>query len=238
MDTAIQTPGIGDNFPPSDIELLNAHLKEKNEGIEGRVSELYEAAHRVPDIKDADTADKVTVLIKQISKAGSNADKSRKEDKAPFLESGKTVDAFYKPFGEMLSKAKKVAGAKLTAYQVEQRQLADEAARKAREEAEAKAKAEREAAQNEVEKQRAEKALEKAANIKAADSSVRTNYGQTASLRTKTVFVIEDRAKVSASLLQYLSDDDILKAARAVHADGVIEIPGVSITQEQQAVVR
>jgi hypothetical protein len=238
MDTAIDTPGIGDNNPPSDIEILNAHLKSQYDGMEDRVANLYEAANRVPDIKDAETADKVTILIKQIAVADKNATKCKGDEKRPHLDANKAIEAYFKPFSEMLSKAKKVASAKLTAYQVEQRRLADEAAKKAREEAEAKAKAEREAAQNEVEKQRAEKALEKASNIKAADTSVRTDYGQTSSLRTKTVFAIEDRSKVTAILLPYLSDDDILKAARAAHADGVTEIPGVSITQEKQAVVR
>ncbi|MFD2207185.1 hypothetical protein [Kiloniella antarctica] len=233
-----QAAEAGHNNPPSDAAILTDLLKEKYDGIEGRVAQLYEAAHKVPKVESAEVADKVTTLIKQIAVADKNATKCKGDEKRPHLDANKTIEAYFKPFGEALKTAKTIAGQKLTTYQVEQQRLASEAADKARKEAEAKAKAEQEAASNEVEKQRADKAAEKASTIKAADTSVRTDYGQTASLRTKTVFAIEDRSKVTAVLLQYLSDDDILKAARAAHADGITEIPGVSVTKEQQAVVK
>ena len=234
-----QAAQMGDNNPPSDSAILTDLLKDKYDGIEGRVAQLYEAAHKVPKVESAEIADKVTTLIKQIAVADKNATKCKADEKRPHLDANKTIEGYFKPFGEALKTAKAIAGQKLTTYQVELQRLAAEQADKERKEAEAKAKAQQEAATNEVEKQRADKAAEKASEIKAADTSVRTDYGNTASLRKKKVFTIENKGKVPAIILQkYLSDDDILKAARAAHADGVKEIPGVSITEELQAVVR
>lgn len=175
----------------------------------------------MPEITDADTAERVTTLIAQINAAAKAIDSNRQEEKAPHLANGRTVDTFFKTWSGPLNAAKSQATAKLTAWQVEQR----------RKEQERQERLRQEQAQNEQ--------TQTAQTQTKTQTPITTNTGQTATLRTVTTVTVDDVKKIPLEFFQhYVAPEAIEKAARAAIKAGVKDIPGITITETQQTIVR
>lgn len=80
----------------------------------------------------------IDALMDDFRKASKDADKARAAEKKPHDDAGKAVQAKWKPVIDKADRGVTECKAALTPYRIEKQRSADEAARKAREEAEAK----------------------------------------------------------------------------------------------------
>lgn len=262
-EAAPTTAGIGGNNPPkiTAAEALRNRLAEQFDDFTTRRDELLAAAARAPVvINDEETAGKTTDFIRQISAAMKNAEGVRVSEKEPFLESGRTVDGFFKAITDPLKQAKINITSVLTRYQRkvadEERRVREEAERKAREEAERKAEAAREAEQaaqdttgldhaiaaEEAAKKAKADAIEaqRKADAKAADmTQTRGDFGGHASLRTSWEFEVTDFDAIPLeNLRRHIPRDGIEKGIRAYVKAGGRELKGVRIYEYTKSVVR
>ncbi len=133
------------------------------------------------EVKDADDFALAADISRDIATMRSRLEDERKGIKAPILEAGRKVDAFFKALDEGLQKAVTVIDGKLTKYrnderariQADERRAAEEA-RKEREAAEAEAKRLRDAAQAAQEAGDSTKASELAEAAEATEVAAET----------------------------------------------------------------
>lgn len=245
--------GIGDNAPP-----LPELLREETEALTTRRDALLGACDRVPAaIADEVTSGRVADLIKLIIKCRQEAVKDHGVRKAPFLESGRQVDAAYKAITEPLDRAKTAVEMKQTVYLREkaaaERRAREEEARRQAEEAERQRQAAEAAAAvleteedldaavaaEEAARQAAADAAvaEKAAAAKAAEMSrVRGEYGSMSSLTTFTDFKDINRATIDLEALRpYLDMAAIEKAVRTYIKSGARKLAGCTIFENTKA---
>ncbi len=252
---------MGHNQGPDAAEALRQRLEERFGPNVERRDELLEAFERAPETMGDDaTAGRTGDFIKQLAAAVKDAETHRKAEKEPFLNSGRTVDGWFKGISEPLQAAQKVMTTRLTVY--ERAKAAEE--RKRREAEEAAARAEAEAAiaeakeraaivKNDADLDAAIQAEEAAALARAAAqdakkeaeanaaelSRTRGDLGSVASLRTAWVGELTDRATLDLEALrQHLSEDALEKAIRAYVKAGGRELPGAQIEERTTTVVR
>jgi len=221
-----QPAGIGHNEPPDEAELLQAELEATTKDIAKRIDELVAGAGRVPDIKDEDTAAKVTTLMGQIQKASKDLEAMRREARQPLNQKLGHIKEFFDGLSFRLAKAKGYAQPKQTAWlkQKEEERRAKEAeARKKIEEAAAKGDHDAVAKTVDV------------AQALAEPIRQRDDYGQTTSLRKRWTFE-ENEGEFDKIPHAYLKLDSA-KVRKAISA-GVREIPGLTIFQVESAVTR
>lgn len=165
----------GNNNPPDPIASLKEQLEQTHTELLDRQEKLLAMEGRLPEAcQDADMAAKLSDGIKALTAFVKNSEATRVAAKEPFLASGRAVDGFFKSKSDPIEKLKTKMGAMLTAYQrevadkerrrleaiaAEERRIAAETERKAREEA----RIAREA--REAEERRAEKAQRAAAAL-------------------------------------------------------------------------
>ena len=233
---------IGHNMPPE-----NTPFDDAAEAI----SDLFEEAKHWLDggvVTNQDEANAIAKLLDLARKAKKQADEARKVEAKPFDDGKKAVQERYKP---LLERADMVADAckkALTPYDLEQQRIRDEAARKAREEAEVKLRAAQEAMRASAdleareraerlakEAQAAEREATKAANAKSA-----TKGGARAvSVRTRYVAVVNDYRSFARWAWQ--RNPGAFEAFLDKHAQeqvdgGVRQIAGVVVNEEKVAV--
>lgn len=198
------TVGPGHNQPPAD---------EQFETLRNRVDHLAEVGRRWaderPKIADEDQAKKASTFVAQIREALKAIEAARKDEKAPHIDAGRAVDQKWKPLAALLEPIQGAMGQKLTAWQVAQQRIADEARRKAEQEAaKRQAEADRLAAEaktvedQERAAQAAQAADAEAQKAKAIDSRTRSDTGQTTSLRKAWKFEITDPDKVPRGMCE------------------------------------
>lgn len=254
------TPQAGHNSGnvPSP-EVIQEVLAEQQAEILNRADTLVAALANVPEkIADQDTSGKAAEFVRQIAACAKRADTARTDAKAPYLEGGRAVDAFFKPVTAKLEDAKKTVNGRLTAYLREQERIArekaeaeeraareaEERARKEAEEAAAAAQTEEDLAEVERKRQAAEAAADVSRNAaaEAATASagpVRGDYGGSSSLRKAWKGQIIDLNAIPLDRLRHhLPADAIEKAIRSFIKDGGRELPGVRIFEESTAVTR
>jgi len=247
----IETPAIGHNQPPSDVDLICAGLAERNTDVLARKNQLLEGAGRMPEtVNDEETSTKVADFVKQLNAARKAVDDARKREKQPYLDGGKAVDGFFKDATQALDDAKAKASALLNDFMrrkaEEERRRRDEEARKAREEAERQRQEAQKAADDEAAKQRAQEAAQRAEQAEqqagadtASVAKARSAHGTTASLRRQWTFDDLDPAQIDLEALRpHLSQDALAKALRAFIKAGGREIKGARIYEDASAVVR
>lgn len=133
--------GIGGNNPPEPIDF---------DAIRTKVDERIDFANRWiterPKLTDADMADRANGFKTQLSDLRKEVDKARRDLKKPHEDAAASVDQQFRPLLDLVDRAYKAMGEKLTAYLQEQQRLAEEErrrqadeARQRREEAEAAA---------------------------------------------------------------------------------------------------
>ena len=178
-------------------------------------------------------------LLDDLRKMRKDADNHRKEEKKPFDDGAKAVQARWVPIIDRLEHAALGVKKHVEGFRIARQKAKDEAARKAREEAEAKQQAAQQALRNSddlEERFAAEEQLKQADKlVKAANRSDREATG----LRTSWVATITDRKKalyhyldrepdIFVELIQKLADRD----ARGTRAP----VPGVEFSEKKEAI--
>lgn len=196
-----------------------------------RVIDFEDALGRMPEIiEDDETVAKAATFVGQITTAASDAEGVRKEEKQPFLDGGREVDAWWQ--STILAPLEKVKAT------VRQRQTAYLTAKAERERERLRAEAEAAAAamKDDVTLATAVQA-EEATQVKTTEiTRVRSSVGATVSLRTSWDFRNLDRAKIDLEALRpYLPMDGLEKAVRAAIKAKIHKINGVEIYEKQEA---
>jgi hypothetical protein len=256
--------GVGGNNPPTQAEILREQLEIEAEALMKRRDELLAAAERVPALIDNDElAGRVGDFVKQLTGAHKAAETARVAAKEPYLEETRVVDSLFRQITDPLARVKKAIEARLGVYLKqkadEERRQREEAARLAREKAEAEWRAAQEAEKARLAEQSKVSAetvighidaaqqyeneadqLAAAAAAKAADlSRVRGDYGSVQSLRTTWDFRILDLDAIPLDKIRpYLPATAIETAIRGFVRAGHHELAGVHIFEKHSAAVR
>lgn len=220
---------LGHNAPPADAA-MTIHVDD----LFSLLSDTLAGGEVTTDEQEA----AIDAILDGFRKAGTDADKAREVEKKPHLEAGREVDAKWKP---IVDKAKRGATAckdALTPYRTAKQRAKDEAARKAREEAEARQKAAAEAlrgAEDLETKFAAEQEIEAAQKLVAVANKIdRSATG----LRTYWTHRILNRRELLLHVVERYPEDlaDMLNEfVRKQVAGGLRSIPGVEITEEKRA---
>lgn len=170
LDTEQNTPAMGDNNPPSDLEIQESALKADHKDLLKRKVELMAGAKNMPkdiDVDDEKMAGRVTDQVKLMKKCAVEADKKRETQKAPYLAAGKLIQKFFKddietPLRNEATKVEKV----LTAWN---KKVADRDAKIAKEKAEEEERIRKEEAEAaRIEAERLADAAKDEADLEAA----------------------------------------------------------------------
>jgi hypothetical protein len=255
-------PGIGHNRAPEAVEALERNLAESYADLVARFVDLELGCTRVPEIIDsALEAGLVADFVAQCQTHIRRAERAHKEEKAPFLNGGRAVDAFFKRRCEKLDaavslvlsrlktcydrmvdaeavchasmvRAAEAEACRATDEEGQHRQEAERLAREART-AEERRRAGRELALAEVAAARAQEASARAATPCGAPRIV-GDYGASAYVSHSWSFEVSDLARVPRSYLSL--DNDAVRSA--ITKAGVREIPGLRIFQSESLRVR
>lgn len=110
--TDTETPSLGHNAPPSDINQQLENIRERIEPVRQRINDLRVGVARAPRIDHDDTAARAAEQVAQCKNALKEAEKARKAEKRPFDEAAKAVQSEFKQIMDPLS---------AEAHQLEQR---------------------------------------------------------------------------------------------------------------------
>lgn len=227
----MQSPSsdIGHNRPPADA----AFALEVDE-LFSLLSDTLAGGTVTTDEQEA----AIDGIMDDFRRVAKDADKAREEEKKPFLEAGRAVDARFKPITDKAKRGVTECKDVLTPYRVARQKAADEAARKAREEAEAKERAAQEALQqsdNLEARFEAEQELETAKKLAAVANRIeRAPTG----LRTTWTHRIVNRKELLLHVIDRYPEDlaDMLNEfVRQKVAGGLRSIPGCEITEQKRA---
>lgn len=244
-----QAIGIGHNNAP-----LKELLQDVYRGLRGDVASLLDDLIAVDGPITSDDANaQAADFIKAATALAKRSEDAREQEKKPFLDAGRDVDAFFKELSAPVLTAKASVYKHVTAYldaKVKAERAAQaEAERVAREEA-ARKLAEAEAQKDTA---KADAALDAAVRLEGyADQAAKvvamrpselakttTTSGVTTTLKTEWAFEIEDAKRIPLDALRpYLDLAAIEKAIRAAVKMGTRELPGVRIFEQSKAVVR
>jgi hypothetical protein len=110
--------GVGANFPPDPIAILQAQLVDTHQPLIERADQLAGMAERLPDAcDDDDTAQKLADAIKSCAAFEKNSEAARVSAKEPHLAAGRAVDGWFKKLADPVASVKSRMSALLTAYQ-------------------------------------------------------------------------------------------------------------------------
>lgn len=229
MTSGSEPATIGDNNPPPDAA-FGIHVDD----LFSLLSDTLAGGEVGNDEQEA----AIDALLDDFRKASADADKARKEEARPFDEGKKAVQARWKPIIDKADRGAQACKEALTPYRTAKQRAKDEAARKAREEAEAR-EAEARAALKQSDdleaKFAAEQELEAATKLRAVANKIdRTATG----LRTYWEAEITNRKSALLhylarsperfeALIQQMADEDA-RGARA-------PVPGVIFHERKKA---
>jgi hypothetical protein len=241
--------GIGHNKAPLK-ELLADAYNYLNQEVDALLGSPV--AIGLPITSDKEAADAAD-FVKAAKAIETKSEAAREQEKKPFLDAGRDVDAFFKNVIAPVSDAKSGASKRMTVYldaKVKAERAAQaEAERIARDEA-ARKLAEAEAQQGTAKGDdaldaavRLENYADQAAKVVAMRPSelakTTTASGVTATLKTEWAFEIEDAKRIPLETLRpYIDTAAIEKAVRAAVKIGARDIPGVRIFEQSKAMVR
>lgn len=256
----VEARGLGDNQPPEG-DAITLRLRETHQKALARRDELLAEVDTLPEaVTSDDEEEAASDVVKDLQGHAKSVERTRVDEKEPFLEGGRRVDGFFNDIKDSLNEAKRRIEKRLTAYQRakadEERKRRAEEERQRREEAErARQEAERRAAEAEddegldgaidaeEEARRQAADAERAAReagAKAADMSrSRSARGTVASLRTFWTFRNLERETLALEpLRQHLPQGALEQAVRSYIAAGGRALDGVEIYEDHQTVVR
>lgn len=248
--------GMGDNNPPSDMEILQERITENNRKLLDQVDALLEEVAGMPKtVSNDDEAGLVTDKIKEITGLTKSLESTRVAEKEPYLALTRAVDGFFKVPSAKLDTAKKDITAPLNAYlqakaTAERIRREEEAAalrKKADDDAAAAAALEKtnpvtasiEMAQAVVTEQQAQHVQQSVSARPSELASSRGTSGGLAGLRTRMVGEVIDRKELDLNALRpYFTEDSLQKALNAAISAGVREVRGARIFPKTDTVVR
>lgn len=251
MKTNDKRLDIGGNNPP-----ISEVLADTQKALIDRIEPLADRANNLPrKIENDETLGKVGELVVDARKLVSDLDKARTEEKKPFLEGGRAVDAFFKTASERVERIcsafEKIAGDYQRDKAAEARRKADEEARKLREDEERKRlQAESAKRQTTVDRKndeadelaaQAEEAEARAASTNHELTKVKSESGVTAGAKTDWTFDITDYEKIPLDRLRpYFQRSEVEKAIRSFVRinKGASELAGVSFREDVKATFR
>lgn len=195
-------------------------------------------------VTDQNHADQIAVLTKRLSGIKSKATNLHKVEKQPFLDGGRAVDDKFRDLKEEPDTLTKKLKRHLDAYLLEQQRQEQERRRKAQEEAdrirrEAEAKAAEAAKENDDEAAaEAERMAQEAAAAEREAQARNASAGRTGakvSLRTYTFATITDFDALLMALKDRPEIRELVETLANRSAKSGVELPGMTITQEQRA---
>lgn len=220
---------LGGNNPPPDA-VFGLHIDD----LFALLSDTLAGGQVDTDEKEA----AIDGLMDEFRKASKDADKARSDEKRPHDEAGKAVQAKWKPIIDKADRGTAECKNALTPYRVEKQRLKDEAARRAREEAEAKVAAAREALRQSDDlaaKFQAEQDFEDAKKLTASANRIdRSATG----LRTAWVAEITDKGAALRHYLKLFPDDFLHLIERLADQDARgarPAVPGVIYHEQKRA---
>lgn len=244
---------IGHN-QPADIV---ARLQDDHAELAAHCRDLITRANSLPaTVETEEHLHLVADFVREVNNATKRAEKIRVDEKEPYLSAERAVDGFFNGLRNPLLKIKGALESAAGAYQrrkeAEERRQREEAARIAREKAEAEA---REARRLAEEQRRAEadaakdRAKEAAINARAATRATeakpadlvrtRTETGTMATAKSWWDFEITDARELDLeSLRPFIPKAALEQALRGFIAAGGREIAGARIFEETKAVFR
>lgn len=204
-----------------------------------RADELLAGMERVPAvITNASDAGEVGQYIKMLRAHRKTLEDERKQLVGPFNEGVKGINARFKLVTEPLREAEEDLGRRNTVFLAEQARLAREEEARLRKIQEDAAVEEAAALEDAGEHEQAAEVLEEGADgvapIVQEVKTVRGAYGAATGLRDFWVCEVEDISKVPHEYLM----PNMAALNKAVRSDGVREIPGCKIWNDQKAVTR
>lgn len=248
--------GLGDNNPPSDMEILQERITENNAELMEKVDILLAESRTMPRVIETDEmAGEFADKIKQITGLTKSLESTRVAEKEPYLALTRAVDGFFKVPSGKLDAAKKWLNEPLTVYQ--QAQAAAERVRRENEAAELRRQADEKAAEaaaleksnpvaagigmaQAVVTEQQSQHVQQSITAKASElTNSRGTSGALASLRTRTVGEVIDRKDLDLNALRpYFTEDSLQKALNAAISAGVREVRGARIFEKTDTVVR
>lgn len=221
----------GHNSPPPDA-VFGLHIDE----LFTLLSDTLAGGAVDSDAKEAS----IDGLLDEFRTASKDADKARVEEKRPHDEAAKAVQTKWKPIIDKADRGAAACKDALTPYREAKQRAKDDAARKAREEAEAKERAAQEALRQtddldarydaEVQLEAAQKLAAKAKRIEAAPTGLRTYWeAEIIDRRAALGHYIAEQPEMFVRLIQDLADKDARNEAtrRA--------IPGIAFHERKRA---
>jgi hypothetical protein len=220
---------LGGNNPPPDA-VFGLHIDD----LFALLSDTLAGGQVDTDEKE----DAIDGLMDEFRKASRDADKARADEKRPHDEAGKAVQAKWRPIIDKADRGTAECKNALTPYRVEKQRLKDEAARRAREEAEAKVAAAQEALRQSDDlaaKFQAEQDFEEAKKLTASANRI----GRSATgLRTAWVAEITDKGAALRHYLKMFPDDFLSLIERLADQDARgarPAVPGVIYHEQKRA---
>jgi len=217
---------IGGNNPPP-FEAHSIHIED----LFGLVSDSTAGGEVTNDDQDA----ALDALLDDFRKARKAADAERAAEKKPHDDAAKAVQAQWKPLLDRCDMAVDEIKRLLTPYRAAKQAAKDEAARKAREEAEAIQRAAQEALRQSDDLESrftAEAELKQAQKLTAAANRIDR---EATGLRTRQVAIVTDHKKLLQHIMQ--TDPAPLKEWLEAYAQRALpsRLPGVEVTTERKA---
>lgn len=244
---------IGDNSGSlSAAEQIKENLDGRHGDLLARAAQLSGMDERAPPADSEANANKISEAIRQCYEFEKVAEGIRVQEKEPYLQGGRSVDAYFKNLIDPIAKTKMRLQTKRTEYDIAveraERQRREEEARIERERWAAAAKEAAEAIRNKaaaeeravVAEQRAEEAVQATKATSADLTRTRTDSGVVTSLKTVWDFEIVTPKDVPRKFCT--PEPGLIRAAvkAAVQPDGsnTLEIKGVRIFQRKVSQVR
>lgn len=220
---------IGHNAPPADAT-FGMHIDD----LFTMLSDTLAGTTVDSDEKEA----AIDALMDEFRKASKDSDKARAAEKKPHDDAGKEVQERWNPIIAKADRGVVACKDALTPYRVEKQRIADEAARKAREEAEAKQKAAQDALRQSDDleaKFQAEQDLEQAKKLAAVANRIdRAPTG----LRTSWEAELTDKGAALRHYLKTQPDEfsDLIQTLADRDARGARPpVPGVLYHERKKA---
>ncbi|MEW5421916.1 hypothetical protein [Amorphus sp. 3PC139-8] len=251
MSEAQAAPGMGHNAPP-----LEELLADQHRSLVGDVDAIAKRAMVLPEeISSDDDLDATTNVGRDLAKLRKRIDATRKEEKEPHLEAGRTVDTFFNAQIGRVASILSTLEARATAWHekkaaAEKRRREDEARRLAQQEEAARKRAEAAKRPDTVARyaDEAEQLAAKREDAEAAiESGVRsvtkrtTESGARSGSRSTWDFQITDYDAIPLDVLRpFLRREDVEKASRSYVRiqKGSASLAGVHVFESTKATFR
>lgn len=230
MTEALDTTdrGIGDNRPPDPLDELKGELAQATGSFKDRIEELVEATEKSSEVIDStDQKSAATLLAGMVKTEIAELEAKQKSTKGFYSAAAKAINEHYRAILAPLVECEKTLAGRIRNWLIKEDDLRlkrEAAARKAAEEAAAKA-------ETHEDLERAEELAQKAKD-EAASVHAESDYGQVAYLRKEKKWRVNDEKLIPPAYWQ-LNTVAIGKACKAG-----IPIPGVEFYEERGVSVR